>query len=163
MTVCQSANVPIGVVDTSSVWSYSWSPGTGLSDPMVPNPVCSVNVTTQYVVTISHKYASCAVKRDTVVVTVEEPVTVPVLNDYEACEGDTIVLHTTVIPNTVYHWSGSPGILNPDSIYSLYVVEGIDTVILEVTDTTLHSSCKTGRDTMVIFIRSGCEWVETRD
>jgi len=48
--------------------SYNWSPSTGLSNPQLPNPLATPDVTTMYVLTTSHDGGGC-IDKDTVVVT----------------------------------------------------------------------------------------------
>lgn len=56
-------------IPNPNVYSYSWSPTTGLSNPTIKNPMASPSTTTNYVVTVSD--TSGAIATDTVKVTVD--------------------------------------------------------------------------------------------
>jgi len=67
---CNFSPVVIGV-NTTPGYSYSWSPTTALSDPLISNPIATPSVTTQYIVTTSNAGGGCATK-DTVIVTASQ-------------------------------------------------------------------------------------------
>lgn len=66
VTSCNNAPVLIGENRKQGV-SYSWSPVTGLSNPIISNPRASPSVTTEYEVTVRSPGGGC-VNRDTVLV-----------------------------------------------------------------------------------------------
>lgn len=63
---CQNAPMQLGVNPRPN-YVYSWSPGTGLSDSTIANPIATPSVTTEYVVTTSSAGGGC-VTTDTVIV-----------------------------------------------------------------------------------------------
>ena len=67
LSFCGTTPVMLGVNPKPGL-VYSWSPGTGLSDPMRANPLCSPDVTTNYVLTVRNSGGGC-LTRDSVVVT----------------------------------------------------------------------------------------------
>lgn len=91
-TICESQSVTL--TTQSNGLSFAWTPGAGLSDSMVKNPVATPQFTTQYIVTAT--YGRCTAK-DTVVVTVN-PAPVP-----DAGPGITICFGKT------YQLQGSGG------------------------------------------------------
>ncbi|HUC79370.1 MAG TPA: gliding motility-associated C-terminal domain-containing protein, partial [Flavisolibacter sp.] len=64
---CGTTPVMLGVIPKPGL-VYSWSPGNGLSDPSKSNPLCSPDVTTNYVLTVRNSGGGC-LSRDTVLVT----------------------------------------------------------------------------------------------
>lgn len=67
---CNYSPVLLGTNSTPG-YSYSWSPVTALSDPLISNPVATPAITTQYVVTTTNAGGGCATK-DTVLVTASQ-------------------------------------------------------------------------------------------
>ena len=57
ITLCSNAQATLGGNPTATggqgPYQYTWSPATGLSATNVANPVCTVNSTTQYTVTVT--------------------------------------------------------------------------------------------------------------
>ncbi|WP_299458593.1 gliding motility-associated C-terminal domain-containing protein [uncultured Microscilla sp.] len=51
-TICLRDSIPLRVTSGKSVVSYSWTPGAGLSDSTIANPVASPAQTTDYKVTV---------------------------------------------------------------------------------------------------------------
>jgi len=87
---------------------YSWSPATGLSNPLIANPVASPLITTAYILTVSN--GGTCTSKDTVVITVNQLLT-PTVNisasNTNICSG-TAVTFTAAITNggaaPVYQW-----------------------------------------------------------
>lgn len=72
-----------------TLWTYSWSPSTGLSSTTVANPTASSTVTTTYTVTVTHQ--TCGSATDAVTVTYRP--------DLSCCRiGD--ILEAPTIPNS---------------------------------------------------------------
>jgi hypothetical protein len=82
--------------------SYSWSPSTGLSSTTIQNPTTSVNVNTNYIVTITNAATNC-IYRDTLKVFVR-PLPTSNIKDTIICKGDTIQVNGT--PPYAYLWQG---------------------------------------------------------
>lgn len=62
-TMCGGGPVQFNAVGSNGTgpYQYSWSPPTGLSDPAISNPVCTVGVSTTYTVTITDQSgATCS-------------------------------------------------------------------------------------------------------
>lgn len=63
--ICRSGSVPLGAPPIAG-YSYVWSPVTGLSDPLIANPIASPVQTTTYILTVTNLMG--CVNFDTVVV-----------------------------------------------------------------------------------------------
>ncbi len=66
MLSCQNAPVQLGMNPTPG-FVYSWSPITGLNNPNISNPIATLSVTTQYVLTVRNSGGGC-LTTDTVIV-----------------------------------------------------------------------------------------------
>ena len=58
--VCEGIPVKLNVADDKAV--YSWSPATGLSNPLISNPVAKPSVTTEYTLTATNQYCNDTAK-----------------------------------------------------------------------------------------------------
>lgn len=112
-TICAGSPVSIGTV-TNSAYTYSWSPGLGLSDSLIANPQAFPMDTTQYVLTVTNKISLCS-KKDTIkVITKPLPptpmlaITTPALPGEDSivfCEGATnVVLSGTAPGFSTFYW-----------------------------------------------------------
>jgi hypothetical protein len=88
--------------------NYSWTSSAGMSNPTQANPYVSPVTTTKYYVTIS--YQNCSVT-DSVIITVDTPITVNAGIDNSLCLGDSISLQATGAQS--YEWSPFIGLDNP--------------------------------------------------
>lgn len=121
--------------------SYSWSPGTGLSNPNIANPIATIKNTSTYIVTAKDKNG-CEDK-DTITITVKSgSVKVDAFpSDTSGCVGTEIQLSATGAVS--YLWQPPSGldkdnIANPKLIISgvvRYVVTGTDSAGCAATDT----------------------------
>lgn len=66
--ICIGAEVPLQI-SGDMAYHYSWTPTSGLSDPLIPNPVATPDSTTTYVVTAS--YPGCSDTAQSVVIMVD--------------------------------------------------------------------------------------------
>lgn len=99
---------------------FSWSPGTGLNDSGILNPVATINTTTSYVLSSRDNKGCPKPGKDTIVVTVL-PMIIPfAANDTAVVIGQPLQfnatggVHYTWIPNTFLN---NPTIANPVGIY----------------------------------------------
>ncbi len=58
--ICEGIPVKLNVADDKAV--YSWSPTTGLSNPLISNPIAKPSVTTEYTVTATNQYCKDTAK-----------------------------------------------------------------------------------------------------
>ncbi|MBL7771792.1 MAG: hypothetical protein JNM95_02885 [Chitinophagaceae bacterium] len=107
---CSTTSVILG---TSAVVgnSYSWSPSTGLSSSIVPQPTATPNVTTTYTLTVTNAASGCTTT-DVVVVTVDN--TAPTANAGPDktinCTTTSVTLGTASVSGYSYSWSPSTGL-----------------------------------------------------
>ncbi|MBK8846897.1 MAG: gliding motility-associated C-terminal domain-containing protein [Bacteroidetes bacterium] len=117
--------------------TYSWSPGTGLSNASIPDPVATPNVTTTYAVLVTD--TNGCKKFDSVMVVVNPlPVVVTIANPPAICIGDSSQLSAS--GGATYQWSPS-NYLNNVSIANPYASPPVSsTYLVTVTDTKGCSS-----------------------
>jgi gliding motility-associated-like protein len=100
-TICFGVPANLNATGAGIGGSYLWSPGTGLSDTIINNPVANPGVTTVYTVTVTD--ASGCTDSDDITVTVDAA---PVANagaDQAVCLGETAVL--TATGGSIYSWN----------------------------------------------------------
>ena len=146
-TICSGNSVTLGGSPTASggtgVYTYSWSPSTGLNSNTLANPLATPTVTTTYIVAVT---SGTCTKNDTVVVTVHPSPTITANSGSPTyCAGTTIDLHSNPsggTPGYTYHWSGplsySSTSQNPNILNSTTGMSGIYSVT--VTDADLCSA-----------------------
>lgn len=85
---------------SSGVFSYKWTPSTGLSADDIPNPKAAPGATTVYTVSIIDNIRGCE-SRETIVVTVKSSTgpTIIVEGDTIFCSGETVVLDAGLNPS----------------------------------------------------------------
>jgi gliding motility-associated-like protein len=110
-TVCPGTPAPL---HASGAASYSWSPGSTLSDSILSNPIAMPRATTSYVVT-GISAAGCVAK-DTIVVATFPHTTLIITPDTSVCQGSAVPL--TASGGSGYSWApaqflDNPGIFNP--------------------------------------------------
>ena len=139
VSICAGGNVQL---NASGGAFYHWSPSTGLSNPNINNPIANPTITTMYYVTVSNVGGCSAF--DSVKVTVGS-LTANAGIDASICPGDSTTLQAS--GGTIYHWSPSTGLSNPNvfnpkaspTISTTYIVtvsdgscSGVDSVIVSV-------------------------------
>ena len=139
VSICAGGNVQL---NASGGTFYHWSPSTGLSNPNINNPIANPTITTMYYVTVSNVGGCSAF--DSVKVTVGS-LTANAGIDASICPGDSTTLQAS--GGTIYHWSPSTGLSNPNvfnpkaspTISTTYIVtvsdgscSGVDSVIVSV-------------------------------
>ncbi|MEM6264480.1 MAG: PKD domain-containing protein [Bacteroidota bacterium] len=107
----------------SNLYNYTWSPINGLSDPNVPKPKASPDVTTTYSVVATSEFGCGSDTARIDVVVNPTPVVSILQNDSTICEGDTVTLKAQAIYNTpapgvrtIYSWAPIGAVVgNPQS------------------------------------------------
>ena len=140
-TICRGDTATLGGSPTASggtgTLSYSWSPATGLSSATATNPKAFPTATTTYILTVTD--AKGCKNYDTVIVTVNQLVTVNAGADGTICNRDSIKLggSPTVTSGTspyTYLWSPATG-LSSKSVANPYAKpSSTTTYILKITD-----------------------------
>ncbi len=98
MVICRGESAQI---NTTGGLTYTWAPFTGLSCNNCPNPIASPLTTTQYVVSGFNSFGCAA--RDTILITVPQPIDVTATANTVMCIGDTVQLNATGAAS--YVWS----------------------------------------------------------
>jgi hypothetical protein len=111
-TICQgvSSQLNAAVSNGTSPYTYAWTPVTGLSDPTLPDPVATPDMTTMYYITVTD--ATMNSTSDSVTVTVQSapsnpgPITGPGI----ACMDSVATYFVSVISGaTSYSWTVPAG------------------------------------------------------
>lgn len=110
--------------------SYSWSPASNLSNPLIINPIAAPTQTTDYMVAVTDVWG-CQ-KTDTVKVVVNPLPTIVASTDQQICRGDSVQL--SVSGGVTYNWypgayisdvsMANPMVFPPNTM--LYKVQGRD-------------------------------------
>jgi hypothetical protein len=113
-TICKNQPVTIGNAANAAGpgITYSWSPGTNLSNPSDPNPVftaTSAGVFT-YILTKTDNNVSCSSK-DTIVITVTE-LLLPQLDNPTVCQNSCVQIGTSPVAGIQYQWAPGTGLSN---------------------------------------------------
>lgn len=112
--------------------SYSWSPVTGLDDPLDSVVVASPNATTTYTITGTDSNG-CTNTAD-VTATVLPPPAVDAGEDLEICPGTSIELNGESATAVSFSWSPTESLDNPDIANPTANPDVTTTYTLEVTD-----------------------------
>jgi gliding motility-associated-like protein len=143
----------IGVAPVTGV-TYSWSPATNLSDPLIANPTANPTVTTTYTLTATNTASGCTLT-DQVLVTVvtglptanagaDLPITC-VTNPTGAAIGMTAVAGIT------YSWTPTAGLSNPNVSNPTATPTSTTTYTLTATNPT--TGC-TASDNIIITVNN---------
>ncbi len=152
---------------------YKWWPSDGLTCDDCPNPIAFPDTTTEYTVAV-YSCANCA---DIAKVTVY----VKELSNYQeltSCDGDSVMLSSAFasIAGTVYNWTPSTGLSNPNIAnpkasppgQTLYIGTAtdpsgcitVDSILVIVADKPVvsnldtHYTCINGQDSFVLSLDS---------
>lgn len=104
---CPAHPVKLGVAAVNG-FTYKWSPASYLSDTLVAQPTSSSPVPASYVVTVTSTESGC-IDKDTVNITVFQPIEVTVSPDQTICEGQSVKLQAAGAAVT-YNWSPAQGL-----------------------------------------------------
>ena len=117
LSICPGGNIGLNGSATggNGVFSYGWTPSSGLSDVNISNPIASPNVTTNYTLTITDGNGCSDV--DLVTVTVHANPTVLAGNDVSICLGESASLQASGSGGSgsgfLYNWSPTNGLSDP--------------------------------------------------
>ncbi len=97
-TICSSDSLQLQA--TIGGGTFTWSPTTGLSDPLSLVPYASPTSTTDYILEVTD--GNGCIDADTVTITVSQAFTLDMSNDTTICEGDCALLSASGA--TTYAW-----------------------------------------------------------
>ncbi|MDD3877824.1 MAG: PKD domain-containing protein [Bacteroidales bacterium] len=100
-------------LNASGGTDYSWSPATGLDNPLIANPIANPTTSTTYIVTVTGT-GGCS-STDDVIVTVNNLPVAQAGNDAQICEGSNTNLNAT--GGVSYLWNPSTG-LSSNTIFN---------------------------------------------
>ena len=80
--------------------SYSWSPGTALSNPNIAGPIANPTITTTYTVTVTNSFGCTA--SDSLIITVKPAPPVSAGADSAVCIGESVHLNATSTGSGTY-------------------------------------------------------------
>ncbi|MEO0469225.1 MAG: PKD domain-containing protein [Bacteroidota bacterium] len=128
LTICRGFGLPL---QGSGGLSYQWTPGTGLSDPTIANPIASPNNSTTYTLSVFDAFG-CEDQDQVEVLVNDLPPVMAGPASTTICEGD--VLQLSASGALSYQWTPAAGLDDPTSdsplatpgISTTYVVTGID-------------------------------------
>lgn len=147
--ICYGASVQLNAVGDNR-YTYTWTPGTGLDNPNIPNPVSTPAVATTY--TVTARRAGCRDSLQQVTIDVQPGPTVNIGPDLTLCYGDTLTMQPTIVPDTFanYNYDWTPAnVFNFANIRNpLYTAT--DTANIKLTVKT-PAGC-IGEDTRVINV-----------
>ncbi|MBU0490005.1 MAG: choice-of-anchor L domain-containing protein [Bacteroidetes bacterium] len=141
VAICQGSSTQLGAVGGSI---YVWSPPTGLSDPLIQNPVASPNITTTYTVNISDA-GGCS-GTASVIVTVNTPPTASFVTNSPVCINTPCLISFNGIagPTATFLWSFGTGTINSGSGQGPYSVSwstaGMQSVSLVISENGCQST-----------------------
>ncbi|WP_207510818.1 gliding motility-associated C-terminal domain-containing protein [Longitalea luteola] len=107
--ICPGKPVSLGTPGASG-FTYAWSPAINLSDPLVAQPVGTPPGPVAYELTVTNAESGC-IDKDTMNITVFQPIAIGVSPDETICEGQSVNLHVTGTA-VEYLWSPAQGLSN---------------------------------------------------
>ncbi len=105
--VCPGHPVTLGVPAVAG-FTYAWSPAIFLSDSVTAQTVSTPHRLTSYVVTVTSIESGC-IDKDTMEITVFQPIAITVSPDQTICEGQTVNLQAQGSA-VEYYWSPGAGL-----------------------------------------------------
>jgi gliding motility-associated-like protein len=105
--ICPGQTITLGS-PAASGFTYKWFPESFLSDPLVAQPVSNLTQPASYIITVTSTESGC-IDKDTLNVTVFQPIEVAVSPDQTICEGQSVNLQATGTA-VLYTWSPATGL-----------------------------------------------------
>ena len=126
-TVCSGTQLQL---NTNGASTYSWTPGNGLSNSNIANPLATVNGSSTYIV--SGTTINGCIAKDTVALTTHPKPAITKSNDTTICKSSGIQLSVT--GGVSYAWSPAIGLSNPAISNPVASPSATTTYIVTVTD-----------------------------
>lgn len=111
--VCEGSQVQVAA-ESSSGFTFSWSPSTGVSDTTALEPVITVNQPETYTLTGHHE--GCPDTSQTLTIDMHYIPHVDLGPDIEVCQWQPVALQSHVTPfrnDYIYQWTPAAGLVNP--------------------------------------------------
>jgi gliding motility-associated-like protein len=105
--ICPEQTLTLGT-PAASGFTYKWFPETFLSDPLVAQPLSKLAQPASYILTVTSTESGC-IDKDTLNVSVFQPIDVAVSPDQTICEGQSVNLQATGTA-VQYTWSPATGL-----------------------------------------------------
>ena len=107
-TICADTSVQIGSANIAGN-TYSWFAPITLSSSIISNPVATpIAHITEYVVTVTN--AGGCVNKDTIVVTMLDPMVANAGVDVEICRYDSVQIGAGLVEQQIYKWTPAAGL-----------------------------------------------------
>jgi len=104
-SICSGTSVPLHAKGETS---YSWTPSTGLSSTIIPNPVATPANTTTYTVTGSDACGGISTGTVQVIVNPSPDINITPPAAIICNSNTTVLTGNSITPGVLYHWSGGP-------------------------------------------------------
>jgi len=109
-SICEGESIQI---QSSGAANYTWTPTIGLSDPNMPNPIASPQVTTVYTVTATNMNGNCALSQSITIEVNDVANEIFAGSDQTVCVGEAVQLSVSGGMN--YEWSPAAFLNDPNS------------------------------------------------
>ena len=129
-TLCLGESVRLQALDNTGGVGIKWSPATGLSDPLVPDPLAQPTRTTTYTATLS--VGGCEIKKDLKITVDTLFFPTLVARDTAICQGYSIQLAQNLNKQNTYQWSPEQGLDKPKSAGPIATPAQTTTYVLTV-------------------------------
>ena len=151
-TLCSGSSVQIGTAPVSGV-SYSWSPGTGLSNynTAITQTLNTLPIGT-YTYVLTATGSTCS-KSDTVEVIVNKTPQLNIDSAFVICKNATVQIGTSPQPGVLYVWSPATALSNAYS--SNPYASPLQTTSYNLTAINLINSCSLSANTVVTVNTTG--------
>ncbi|MDP6908839.1 MAG: choice-of-anchor L domain-containing protein, partial [Flavobacteriales bacterium] len=122
VSVCIGGSILLNASSNTPNCAYEWNPATDLSDPNIPNPLCTPVVDMEYIVTVTRS-DGCS-NDDTVNVTLTPPPTAEFDLPVVGCAGEPLIIDYTGNANAAaqYLWNFTGGTVANGSGIGPYAV-----------------------------------------
>jgi gliding motility-associated-like protein len=154
-SVCQGDTIQIGVLPQPGV-SYTWLPGTSLSNPNISNPLFHNPAVGTYMLTLLGTDTSGCQGGDSMTVTVILSPTATFTAPANLCEGETATItYTGNAPaNATYNWSFGGGTIVSGSGQGPYVIDWNTTGPKNISLTVSQGGCSSLPETFTVNVNS---------
>ncbi|MDD3878356.1 MAG: gliding motility-associated C-terminal domain-containing protein, partial [Bacteroidales bacterium] len=147
-TICANRTIQIGSNPISGN-SYTWFPPSTLDNPYIANPIAApIANTTQYIITVVDGATAC-INRDTIIVTMLNPLIANAGIDVEICAYDSIQIGAALVEGQFYSWFPQTGLSNPFAPNPMASPSETVNYILTVTDT---AGCDPITDEILVLV-----------